>query len=260
MRKRIIPIVIVIAIAIAAAAGYYWWQTYGGASAANAALGGSGTIEAEQIAITPQVAGRIISAPAEEGVAVKTGQALYTLDPTLLKLQIDNAKSAVAAAKSNYDHVRKDDDSTSADKAAAKAQWQQAQLAVDMNRVQLGYATITSPVNGILSSIAQKVGENAMPGTTLAMISQVQSLTVTIYVPENRIGEVKMGQPGTLTTDSTTKSYNAKVTYISSQAEFTPASIETKDQRVKLVYQVKLDITDADSLLKPGMPADVVLK
>ncbi len=258
MRKRIIPIVIV--IAIAAGAGYYWWLHYGSASAANAALGGSGTIEAEQIAITPQMAGRITSAPAEEGVAVKAGDVLYTLDPTLIKLQIDNAKAAVSAAKSNYDHVRKDSDSTRADKDAAKAQYQQAQIAVDMNRVQLGYANITAPVTGILSSIAQRVGENAVPGTTLAMISQVQSLTVTIYVPENRIGEVKMGQLGTLTTDSTTKTYNTKVTYISSQAEFTPASIETKDQRVKLVYQVKLDITDADSDLKPGMPADVVLK
>ena len=92
------------------------------------------------------------------------------------------------------------------------------------------------------------------------MMSQVQSLTVTIYVPETQIGQVKMGQPGTITTDSTTKTYNGKVTFIASQAEFTPASVETKDQRTKLVYQVKLNITDADANLKPGMPADVVLK
>jgi HlyD family secretion protein len=259
MGKRIIPIVIV--IAVAAGVGYYWWLNYGGgASAANSALGGSGTIEAQQIAITPQTSGRITSAPAEEGAAVKAGQVLYTLDPAVLKLQVQNAQTAVTAARSNYNHVRKDDNSTRADKDAAKAQWQQAQIAVKMSQAQVGYTKIAVPVDGILSSIAQKAGENAVPGTTMAMISEVQSLTVTIYVPENRIGEVKMGQTGTLTTDSTSKSYDAKVTYISSQAEFTPASIETKDQRVKLVYQVKLDITDADAQLKPGMPADVVLK
>jgi HlyD family secretion protein len=259
MRKRIIPIVIL--IAIVAAAGYWWWQTYGsGSAAANGVLGGSGTIEAQQIAITPQMAGRILSSPADEGTAVKAGDVLYTLDGSVLKLQIASLATVIKAASSNYSHVRKDDSSTHADKVAAKAQLDQAKLSKKMAQAQLGYTTITSPEDGILSTIAQRTGENAVPGTTMAMLSQVQSLTVTIYVPETQVGQVKMGQLGTLTTDSTPTKYDAKVTYISSQAEFTPASIETKDQRVKLVYQVKLDITDADSKLKPGMPADVVLK
>lgn len=257
MKKRIIPIVLV--LAIAGMAGYFWWQSSGGS--ANGELGGSGTIEAQQIALTPQTSGRIIAAPAEEGVAVKAGQVLYTLDRTLLELQVKNAQAAVSAAWSNYSHVRKDKDSSRADKDAAKAQYDQAGVALKMNQVQLGYTQIASPIDGTLSNIAQKAGENAMPGTTLAMISQVQSLTVTIYIPEDKIGQVKMGQTGQLTTDSTKdKAYSARVSFIASQAEFTPSSIETKDQRVKLVYQVKLDITDADAQLKPGMPADVVLK
>ena len=259
MRKRIIPILIV--IVVAAAIGYYWWTSYGGGSAAaNSALGGSGTIEAQQIAITPMVSGRILSAPAEEGAAVKAGQVLYQLDPSVTKLQIQSLGTVIHAASANYSHVKDDDSSSWADKQAAKAQLQQAQLARKMAQVQLGYYTIKAPANGILTNIAQNAGENAVPGTTMAMMSQVQSLTVTIYVPETEIGKVKMDQGGTLTTDSTKNVYNAKVSYISSQAEFTPASIETKDQRVKLVYQVKLDITDADAQLKPGMPADVVLK
>ncbi|MDR3686505.1 MAG: HlyD family efflux transporter periplasmic adaptor subunit [Coriobacteriia bacterium] len=258
MRKRIIPILIV--VVVLAGVGYYWWSNYSSSAAANSELGGSGTIEAQQIAITPQTSGRIIVAPPVEGVAVKTGDVLYKLDPTTLKLQIKSAQAGVTAAESNYRHVRDDSSSTRAEKDAAKAQWQQAQIAEQMAVVQLGYTTIKSPADGILSSIAQNVGENAVPGTTLAMLSEIDSLTVTIYVPETQIGQVKMGQAGTLTTDSTTKVYNARVNYISSQAEFTPSSIETKDQRVKLVYQVQLNITDADSNLKPGMPADVVLK
>jgi HlyD family secretion protein len=257
MRKRIIPILIV--IAVLAGVGYYVWSTYYGPGAAsNSALGGSGTIEAEQIAVTPQVSGRIITAPAEEGAAVKAGQVLYQLDPATLKLQVQSAKAGVNAAQANYTHVKSDDNSTWADRQTAKAQVDQAKVAEQIAQVQVGYATIKAPADGILSNIAQKAGENAVPGTSLAMLSQVQTLTVTIYVPETRIGEVKMGQTGTLTTDST-NSYSAKVSYISSQAEFTPASIETKDQRTKLVYQVKLDITDSDRNLKPGMPADVVL-
>jgi HlyD family secretion protein len=259
MRKRIIPIVLV--IAVVAGIGYWWWTNYGaGSAAANGALGGSGTIEAQQIAITPQTAGRITSAPAEEGVAVKAGDVLYQLDPSLLQLQLKSLQTVIDAAKSNYDHVKKDSDSTRADKDAAKAQWEQAKLSKQMAQTQLGYYTIKAPADGILSSIAQRVGENASPGNTMAMLSQVQNLTVTIYVPESLIGQVKMGQSGTLTTDSVSKTYHAKVSYIASQAEFTPSAIETKDQRVKLVYQVKLDITDADNQLKPGMPADVVLQ
>jgi HlyD family secretion protein len=110
-----------------------------------------------------------------------------------------------------------------------------------------------------VASIASKAGENAVPGSTLAIVSNPTSLTVTIFVPESEIGQVKIGQQGTLTTDSVAKTYHGEVVFIATQAEFTPASIETKDQRVKLVYQVKLRITDADASLKPGMPADVVL-
>jgi HlyD family secretion protein len=259
MRNRIIPIVLV--IAVAAGIGYYVWTTYGaGSAAASGALGGSGTIEAQQIAITPQTSGRIIVAPANEGVPVKAGDVLYQLDPSLIKLQIASAQTVINAANSNYSHVKNDSGSSWADKQAAKAQYEQAVLAKKMAEVQLGYTTIHAPMDGSLASIAQKAGENAVPGSTMAMLSQNQKLTVTIYIAETDIGKVKIGQSGTITTDSTTKTYNGRVTFISSQAEFTPASIETKDQRTKLVYQVKLNITDADDNLKPGMPADVVLQ
>lgn len=258
MRKWIIPIVILVAVV---GGGYYWWASYGGGSAsANPALGGSGTIEAEQIAITPQTMGRIIKAPAEEGAAVKVGDVLYKLDPSTIQLQIASLDTAIRAASANYNHVKDDSSSSWADEQAAKAQWEQAVLAKKMAQVQLTYTTVRAPIKGVLTTIGQKVGENAVPGTTMAMMSQVQSLTVTIYVPETEIGQVKMGQAGTVTTDSDSKAYNGKVTFIASQAEFTPSSVETKDQRTKLVFQVKLDIADADANLKPGMPADVVLK
>ena len=260
MVKRIIPIILV--VAVLAAGGWWAWTNYGpSAAAAAAALGGSGTIEADQLAITPQTSGRVILAPAQEGVAVKKGDVLYRLDSALLKLAVSQAHAGVTAAKANYKHVKHKSSSSKADKASAKASYDQAKVAEKMAKVQLGYALIKSPIDGIVSNLAVHAGENAVPGSTLAMVSDISNLTVTIYVPENRIGAVTIGQEGTLTTDST-NSYAAKVTYISSQAEFTPSSIETKDQRVKLVYQVKLTITDpaASSVLKPGMPADVVLK
>jgi HlyD family secretion protein len=258
MRRRIVPIIL---IAIVAVAGYFAWRYYQQTtSGTSGALGGSGTIETDQIAITPQTSGRIIAAPSNEGVPVKKGQVLYQLDPALLKLQIDTAKAGVNAANANYLHVKADDSSTWADRQTAKAQLDQANVALKMAKVQAGYATISSPVDGSIANIASRVGENAAPGGTLAIISNPASLTVTIYVSETDIGKVKIGQQGTLTTDSTPKTYHGEVAFVGSQAEFTPASIETKDQRTKLVFQVKLRVTDSDSSLKPGMPADVALQ
>jgi HlyD family secretion protein len=257
--KRILPIVLV--VAVIAAGGWWAWTTYGpNGSAATAPLGGSGTIEADQISVTPQVSGRVILAPRQEGAEVKLGEALYKLDPTLLRLQVTQAKSGVSAARANYVHVKNDSASNKAEKAAAKSQWEQAKVAEAMARVQLGYTTISSPITGVLTNLAVRAGENAVPGNTMAIVSDVSNLYVTIYVPENRIGQVKVGQLGKLTTDSTSRPYASQVTYISPQAEFTPASVETKDQRVKLVYQVKLRIINPDDALKPGMPADVVLQ
>lgn len=259
--KRIFPVLAVIAVlAVLAVAGYFGWTWYTGSSGGAGALGGSGTIETNQIAVTPQTAGRIVSAPAEEGVPVKKGGVLYQLDPALAQLQVDQANAGIDAAEANLRNVKNKSGRTSADVRAAQAQLDQATVVLKIAEVQAGYTTVASPIDGIVSSIAARVGENAVPGGTLAIISDPTSLTVTIFVPESQIGQVKVGQSGTLTTDSVTKSYRCEVVFIATQAEFTPASIETKDQRVKLVYQVKMRITDSDSALKPGMPADVVLQ
>lgn len=258
MNRRVI---VILMIAVLAIGGYFAYQQfYVKAQAANSALGGSGTIETDQVAITPQISGRIIEAPPNEGVPVRTGDVLYRLDPSVAQLQLDQAQAGQRAAAANYSHVKKASGSTFADKQAAKAQLDQAKAAVDLAKVQLSYTLVKSPLTGQIASIIAKVGENAVPGNNLAVISNPANLTVNIYVPEPRIGEVRVGQKGTLTTDSTTKQYRVSVTFIGTQAEFTPASIETKDQRVKLVYQVKCRVDNPDRDLKAGMPADVVLQ
>jgi HlyD family secretion protein len=259
MNRRVIVIVVIVVLAVA---GYFGWQYYTktGVAASNE-LGGSGTIETEQVAITPQTTGRIIEAPPNEGVPVKAGDVLYRLDPSVAKLNIEQARAGQKAAAANYKHVKNDSGSTSADIATAKAQLDQATVAVELAAVQESYTVVRSPLDGTIANVIANVGENAVPGNNLAIVSNPASLTVTIYIPENRIGEVHVGQDGELTTDSTPgKTYKVKVDFIGSQAEFTPASIETKDQRVKLVYQVKCRIIDPDQALKAGMPADVVLK
>jgi len=256
--KRIVPVIVI--VAVVGVAAYFGWTWYTGSNVAATGLSGSGTIETEQIAITPQTSARILTAPSEEGVAVKKGDVLYTLDSSLAELTLRQAVLGVDAAEANLQTVKDKSGHTKAEVAAAEAQLEQAKVAADMAQVQFGYTTVTSPIDGVIASIAARAGENAVPGSTLALVSNPASLTVTIFVPESQIGQVTVGQKGSLTTDSVSKTYNGVVVFIATSAEFTPASIETKDQRVKLVYQVKLRITDADAALKPGMPADVVLQ
>jgi len=254
--KRAIPIVAaLVVIAIIGYAIYYF--TAGAGNTAAGPLGGSGTIEAEQTIVTPQVNGKILAAPFAEGDSVKKGQLLYRLDAKLANDQVKQAKAGEAAAAAQVQQVKDDSNSTDADLAAARAQLAQAQVAVQMAQTVAGYATVVAPVPGTVTNKVADVGENAAPGGTLAVISDVNHLTVTIFIAETDIAKVRVDQKATVTVDSTAVEFPAKVTFISSQAEFTPASVETKDQRAKLVYQVKLSVTDKDGLLKPGMPADV---
>jgi RND family efflux transporter MFP subunit len=256
--KHIRPIIA--AVVVLAVAGYFGWSYLSGSGTVSRALGGTGTIESDQIAVTPQVSGRILTAPDEEGVEVAKGDVLYTLDASVLALQVDQAKAGVAAAKANLANVKGKSGHTKADVRSAQAQLDQAEIALKMARTQLGYATISSPIDGVVSSIAARPGENAAPGATLALVSDPTSLTVTVFVAETEIGKVTLGQTGTLTTDSTTRSYRGEVVFIGTHAEFTPGASETKDQRTKLVYQVKLRVSDPDPALKAGMPVDVVLQ
>jgi HlyD family secretion protein len=96
------------------------------------------------------------------------------------------------------------------------------------------------------------------PGSTLLTLGRLDELTITVYVPEDRLGEVAMGQVANVTVDSFPgETFTAAVTYISSQAEFTPRNVQTVEGRKNTVFAVKLKLGDTSGKLKPGMPADV---
>ena len=254
--KRVIPIVAVLVLLTAVGFAVYYF-TAGAGNAANAPLGGSGTIEAEQTVVTPQTSGKVLLAPFAEGDSVKKGALLYRLDGKLANDQVKQAKAGLDAANAQLAQVKDASASTDADIAAAQAQVRQAQVAVDMAKTAAGYATVVAPVPGVVTNKVTDVGENAAPGGTLAVISDVAHLTVTIYIAETDIAKIRIGQKATVTVDSTSVEFPGKVTFIASQAEFTPASVETRDQRAKLVYLVKLSVENKGGALKPGMPADV---
>ncbi|MDP2183321.1 MAG: efflux RND transporter periplasmic adaptor subunit [Actinomycetota bacterium] len=258
MAKRIILVVVI--VAVLAAGGWWAWTTYGDTEAPeDAFLGGSGTVEADEVTVSSVIAGRIESVTATEGAEVASGTVLFSLDSAVLDLQVQQAEAGVRGAEAALSKV-KADDGTKAEVNQAKARVDQAKAALEMARAQAGYAQVEAAVSGVITQVTASAGENAAPGKTLAKIADLKRLHVSVYISETEIGQIKLDQWATVTTDSSSREFDARVTYIASQAEFTPSNIETKDQRVKLVYEVRLDIPDSGDVLKPGMPVDVRFK
>lgn len=144
---------------------------------------------------------------------------------------------------------------------AARAQQQLAEAALAEANDTLGDTVITSPVDGTITLKAVSSGELVSQGIPLVEITNLNDLHVTVYIPETKVGKVKVGQTARISVDSAPgKSFSGKVDYISSQAEFTPSNVQTAEDRAKLVYAVKIHIDDPQGIMKPGMPADVVLQ
>lgn len=246
--------VIVLLVVLLAGGGWWWWRSaHPEAQAVSQAV--SGQVEARQFQIASAIAGRIATVAAAEGDQVTAGATLVTLDDSALTLQLDQARQGVLAAEAAVTNAK--DDGTKADVAAAEARLAQAKAGVSLAEVQLGYATVTAPRAGRVVSVATNVGQNAAPGRTLLSLIDPSDLFVRVYVPETRIGSVKVGQAATAAADGASGTFSGTVTFVSAQAEFTPNTIQTPEQRAKLVYEVRVTLADSSGTLKPGMPVDV---
>ena len=116
----------------------------------------------------------------------------------------------------------------------------------------------TSPIDGVVLERLVEPNEYAAPGSTVMVIASLDALTLTIYVPENLYGQFFLGQSYPVTADSFPgQTFSGTVSFISSQAEFTPRNVQTTDSRQTTVYAIKLNLDPSDGMLKPGMPADV---
>ena len=144
---------------------------------------------------------------------------------------------------------------------AARAQVAQAEAALRAADAGLANMVIRAPFDGVVTVKNREPGEIVAAGAAVVSLMDRGDRWVRIYVSESRIGAVRTGQAATITSDTFRgRTYPGEVVYISSEAEFTPKNVQTSEERVKLVYAVKVRITgDRDFELKPGMPADVRL-
>lgn len=172
--------------------------------------------------------------------------------------RIAQARAQLKKARERYGMLRQGPRKETVAQAAARVK--QARAALAVARIRLGYATLTAPLDGVVLTAGLEAGEYAAPGTPVVTVARLDEVWMRAYIGETDLGRVELGQPVRVTTDSyPDRTYPGRVTFIASEAEFTPKMVRTEEERVRLVYRIKITLPNPDGELKPGMPADATL-
>jgi HlyD family secretion protein len=144
---------------------------------------------------------------------------------------------------------------------SAKASLEQADAAADLLRKAIADCTIAAPAGGVVTRKPVEAGEMIAAGSTIVVLSVLDKVRLMIYVAEDDLGKIKLGQKAEVRIDSFAhRAFPGRVIYISPEAEFTPKNVQTKEDRVKLVFGVRIEIENPDGIFKPGLPADASLE
>jgi HlyD family secretion protein len=142
---------------------------------------------------------------------------------------------------------------------SARARLAAADARVAQLAQQVKDASLASPVAGIVTEKVAEQGELLARGSAIVVVTDLADAWLTVYVAEPDLARIRLGQPAEVRTDDG-QTRQGKVTFIASQAEFTPKNVQTRDERVKLVFKVKVGLPNGDGLFKPGMPAEARLQ
>jgi len=181
-----------------------------------------------------------------------------TSEIVLAKAILEQAGKELSQAELGWRRIR----SKEADVAALERQRDQVEAARAEAASILQDLTIVAPTDGTVTTRMVDVGEVVTAGAPLLELIDLDQLYLQVYVPEVQIGKVRLGLPARIFTDAfPDQPFEAHVRYISSKAEFTPKEVQTPDERVKLIYAVRLYLTaNPDHRLTPGLPADAVIR
>ncbi len=238
----------------------------------------SGNIEATDVRLSFRVQGKIKELLVDEGIVVKTGDVVARLDTDELAKVKAEAEASLKAAEFVYQRAqedygrlenlfqagaipaqKRDTAKTSADSAKANVDALRASL--DLASTRLGFAELASPLDGFILTKSAEAGEVVQPGATIFTAADLKNIWLTAYINETDIGRVKLNQSVDIKTGTyPNKKYRGRISFISQEAEFTPKQIQTTEERVKLVYRIKIMVDNTNLELKPGMPADGYVK
>ena len=169
--------------------------------------------------------------------------------------QIEQARAALQQAEARLALVRAGPRRERI--AQARARLDQTRQALAAAETRLTFTVVSAPLTGVVLSENIEPGEFVSAGTPVVTVGELANVWLRAFINETDLGRVKLGQTARVTADTYPgKSYQGRVSFLSSQAEFTPRNVQTQQERVKLVYRVKIDLPNPDQELKPGMPAD----
>ncbi|MDD2680064.1 MAG: efflux RND transporter periplasmic adaptor subunit [Candidatus Omnitrophica bacterium] len=272
-KKKFILIALILAIASYAAVVFILKER----QANNKVIKVSGNIEGDDVRISFRVAGQIIELLTDEGKVIKTGDIVARLNKDELSKVQAEAEAALKLAEYQYkldydDYIRAENllkagaiSAQQRDAAKTKmdtdsASIKQLRASLELANTKLGWADLASPLDGYVLVKSALPGEVVQPGSPVFTAVNLDDLWVTAYINETDLGKVKLGQKAYVETDTYRgKKYNGRVSFISSQTEFTPKYIQTNEERVKYVYRIKVKVDNASLDLKPGMPADAYI-
>jgi len=286
MKKRI-PVILLIAVtAIAALIISNRRSSLNGTS-----VKVSGNIEITDAELSFRIPGRVEARLVSEGETVANGQIVARLDSSDIAQEVAMRKAEETAAAAVIDLSRAEEKrmksefirqkelsekkvisnrefeaaeaATEVAKAKtreAEARLEQVKQALALAEIKLGYATLKSPMTGLVLADHIEAGEYVVPGTAVVTVGDMEHSWMRAYINESDLGRIKVGQTAEVTTDTfADRKYKGTVSFISSEAEFTPKNVQTAKERTKLVYRIKIDIPNPKMELKPGMPADAVI-
>jgi len=180
---------------------------------------------------------------------------LSAQDRDLADTALKRAQATFQAAQQKYNEAL--EGSRKEDIAIAQANLKEASANLGMSRVNLDYTVLRAPTAGVITVRQAELGEVVVPGTPVVTLADLDHIWLRAYIAETDLGRVRWGQDAVITTDTYRgKQYHGRISFIASDAEFTPKSVQTYKERVTLVYRIKIDIDNPNHELKPGMPAD----
>lgn len=209
----------------------------------------AGTIEATKVHVPARVSSVVAHVAVQESDTVKQGQVLLTLACEDLRILADKAKA-------DYDRVlklRQVNAATAQEEDHLRAAWDDAKL-------RLSWCQVTSPLTGTVLTRYHEPGEQVGMGTRLFTLADLREVWTYVYVPQPMLAQLRLGMEvnGHLP-ELHDQAVPGRIVKISDEAEFTPKNVQTREERTRLVYGVKVLFKNPDGLLKPGMPIEVVL-
>jgi HlyD family secretion protein len=181
--------------------------------------------------------------------------AISAQDRDLAVTALKRADATLQAARQKHNEAA--EGTRKEDIAIAQANLNAADANLGMSLVNLGYTILRAPTAGVITVRQAELGEVVVPGTPVVTLADLDHIWLRAYVAESDLGRIHYGQDAVITTDTYPgKQYHGRISFIASDAEFTPKSVQTYKERVTLVYRIKIDIDNSNHELKPGMPAD----